>query len=101
VWTRTFDAGIPASWDRITWTATIPAQTHLQVSTRVLDGSSWTSWTQSLPSGAPLTHPDTRILQARARFTSTLSLPNDTAILDEILVSYTPYKAVYLPLVLR
>jgi len=100
-WTRTFDAGVPASWDRITWTATIPAQTSLQVATRVLDGSSWTSWNQSSPSGTPLTHPDARLLQVRARFTSTLSLSNDTAILDEIVVSYTPYDAVYLPLVLR
>ena len=101
-WTRTFDAGILASWDRITWTATIPAQTHLQVSTRALAGLiGRIPWTPSLPSGAALTHPDARLLQVRAAFTSTLSPLTDTAILHEILVSCTPYNAVYLPLVLH
>ncbi len=101
---RTLDAGGLASWGAITWTATISPHTGLQLATRVMTdaGAGWTDWVVHTASGESLSHPDGRQLQYRAIFTSTAPPPaNDTAVLDEVIVSYQPYSQIYLPLVLR
>ena len=93
-----------ASWDAITWTATISPNTGLQLATRVLteSGASWTNWIMHSTSGEALPHPDGRQIQYRAVFTSTAPPPaNDTAVLDEVVISYQPASYVYLPLLIR
>ena len=100
---RTLDVGGMASWDAITWTATISPNTGLQLATRVLTETSagWTNWVMHTSSGEALPHPDGRQIQYRAVFTSTHGFPNQTAVLDEVIISYQPRSYVYLPLLIR
>jgi hypothetical protein len=101
---RTLDVGGMASWGAITWTATISPNTGLQIATRVLTktGANWTNWIRHTTSGASLPHPDGRQLQYRVIFTSTAPPPpNDTAVLEEVIISYQSASSIYLPLVVR
>ncbi len=99
---RTLDPGGLVSWGTITWTATIPPNTGLQVATRVMVGGGWTNWVAHGTSGDSLSHPDGRQLQYRVTFSATAPPPaNDSATLDEVIISYQPHFQIYLPLVLR
>ena len=97
---RTFDAGGPAAWDTITWTATLTPGTGLALATRVMTtaGAGWTDWVTHTASGESLTHPSARFLQYRAVFTS--SAGSDTSVLDAVGITYEQSR-IYLPLVLR
>ncbi len=96
---RTLDAGGPAAWGHITWTATITSDSGLQIATRVMtaSGAAWTDWYTHTISGEALPHPNGRFLQYRATFTSA---GNSTPVLDEVVASYEQHR-VYLPLVAR
>jgi len=96
---RVFDAGGPAAWGNITWTATITSGTGLQIATRVMTtpGAGWTDWYTHTTSGDAIPHPSSRFIQYRAVFTST---GNDTAVLDQVVISYESYR-IYLPIVQR
>ncbi|MCK4315807.1 MAG: exo-alpha-sialidase [Anaerolineae bacterium] len=99
---RDLDAGGPAAWGTITWTATITPNTGLQIATRVMTtaGAGWTDWFTYTASGDAIPHPSGRLIQYRAVFTSTALPGNDTSVLDEVVISYEQYR-VFLPLVLR
>jgi hypothetical protein len=99
---RTFDAGGPAAWGTITWTATITPNTGLQIATRVMTtaGAGWTDWFTHTASGDAIPHPSGRLIRYRAVFTSTALPGNDTSVLDAVVISYEQYR-VFLPLVLR
>jgi hypothetical protein len=99
---RDLDAGGPAAWGTITWTATITPNTGLQIATRVMTtaGAGWTEWFTYTASGDAIPHPSGRFIQYRAVFTSTALPGNDTSVLDEVVISYEQYR-VFLPLVLR
>ncbi len=96
---RTLDAGGPAAWGNITWTATITPGTDLVLATRVMTavGAGWTAWYTHAASGEAIPHPSGRFIQYRARFTSG---GNDTPVLDKVVISYEQYRT-YLPFVLR
>jgi len=98
-YSRIFDAGGPAAWGNITWTASIAPGTGLQLATRVMTsaGAGWTEWVTHATSGAVLTHPSASFIQYRAVFTSTGS---NTRVLDEVVISYEQTR-LYLPLALR
>lgn len=74
---------------------------YTRVMTRA--GAGWTDWVEHSASGEALAHPDGSHIQVRAAFTSTSPPPaNDTAVLDEVVISYnSPYSQIYLPLVVR
>ncbi len=99
---RDLDAGGPAAWGTITWTATITPNTGLQIATRVMTtaGAGWTDWFTYTASGDAIPHPSGRLIQYRAVFTSTALPGNDTSVLDAVVISYEQYR-VFLPLVLR
>jgi len=96
---RHFDAGGPAAWGTITWTATITPGTNLALATRVMTtaGAGWTEWFTYTASGDAIPHPSGRFIQYRAVFTSA---GNDTPVLDAVVISYEQYR-IFLPLVLR
>jgi hypothetical protein len=101
---RTLDPGAQVRWGTISWTATISPNTGLQLATRVMTGTDagWTDWVVHRASGESLPHPDGRQLQYRATFTSSAPpAPNDTAVLEEVVISYQSSARVYLPLVIR
>ncbi len=97
---RTFDAGGPAAWDTITWTATLTPGTGLVLATRVMTtaGAGWTDWVIHAASGEALSHPSGRLLQYRAVFTT--STGSDTPVLNAVGITYEQSR-IYLPLVLR
>ncbi len=97
---RTFDAGGPAAWGTITWTATVSPGTGLWIATRVVTspGAGWTAWHTYTHPGEAIPHPSGQVIQYRVLFTSTDG--SETAVLDKVVVSYEQYR-VYLPLVLR
>ena len=99
---RSLDAGGPAAWGTITWTATITPNTGLQIATRVMTtaGAGWTDWFIHTASGDAIPHPSGRLIQYRAVFTSTALPGNDTSVLDEVVISYEQHR-VFLPLVLK
>lgn len=96
---RTLDAGGPAAWDTITWTATITPDTGLLLSSRVMTtpGAGWTDWVTHTSSVEALSHPSGRFIQYRAIFTSTGSA---TSVLDKVVISYNQYR-VFLPIILK
>jgi len=96
---RHFDAGGPAAWGTITWTATITPGTNLALATRVMTtaGAGWTEWFTYTASGDAIPHPSGRFIQYRAVFTSD---GNDTPVLDAVVISYEQYR-IFLPLVLK
>lgn len=95
---RTFDAGGPAAWDTITWTATLTPDTGLVLATRVMTGMGWTDWVTHAASGEAFLHPSGRFLQYRAVFTT--STGSDTSVLNAVGITYEQSR-IYLPLVLR
>ena len=94
---RTFQAGGPAAWGHITWTATVTPSTGLQIATRVMTspGAGWTVWHTYTASGQAIPHPSAYLLQYRVFFTST---GNATPVLESLVISYEQYR-IYLPLV--
>jgi hypothetical protein len=70
---RVFDAGVPATWDAMTWTAGTPAGTGLALlvrtgDTAVPDGS-WTTFT-SVPASGTVVGGTSRYIQYRADLTT-------------------------------
>lgn len=96
---RTLDAGGPAAWNTITWTATISPDTGLVLASRVMTsaGAGWTEWVTHTSSVEALSHPSGRFFEYRAVFTSTGS---NTSALEEVIVSYSQYD-LFLPVVLK
>jgi hypothetical protein len=97
----TFDAGGLATWGTISWTATTPVGTQLEVATCAPESPSdvCTTWTTHASSGAALTHMPGRYLRFRATFFS--QAPGlTTPVLEAVHVDYRQ-SLIYLPLVTR
>ena len=89
-----------ATWGTLVWTATVPANTALSLSTRVFINAAigWTDWITHTVSPATLTHDAGEVLLVQANFTSD---GFDSAILDAIQVTYESSSYLYLPLLIR
>ncbi|MGE3512661.1 MAG: hypothetical protein AB7N65_27675, partial [Vicinamibacterales bacterium] len=75
----TRDAGMVSSWGSISWRATMPAGSRLDVSTRSgnseTPNDTWSDWTAPYanPTGSPIVSPKARYLQWRAVLSGTAS----------------------------
>jgi hypothetical protein len=88
------DANGQATWDSISWTATIPASTTLTLHTRSgstpVPDATWSGWSAAyLTSGQAIASPSARYIQARAILTTTDSLT--TPVLYDLSVQYRPF----------
>ncbi len=79
------DTGGSGSWQTLVWTASVPADTSLVVTTRTsTDAVTWSAWSAPLPAGGgALTSPEGRYLQYQLAFSTT------SALLSPVLESVT------------
>ena len=85
---RIHDAGAPATWDEMSWTASTPAGTGLALFARTGDtpapDGSWTAFT-AVPSSGSVVGGTSRYIQYRADLTT--SDPNTTAVLEAVSIA--------------
>jgi len=83
---RPLDAGSKVGWGEITWTATQPDCTALDIQTRTSDdGRTWSAW-ESCSNGGEPGSPSGRYLQCRALLQT--SIPSVSPVLHEMVVKY-------------
>jgi WD40 repeat protein len=84
------DARVVATWGTITWRATTPAGTRLEIQTRSgntrTPDDAWSEWSAPYaePSGSPITSPKARYLQWRAVLTG----KGDSPVLTSVTAAY-------------
>lgn len=89
---RVLDAGDTVNWKTVGWTATLPDETTLTISTRSSANTvNWSGWSDvTSTSGASVASPAGRYLQYRAEFAS--ATPGDSPVLSDVVVTYQPTK---------
>jgi hypothetical protein len=95
------DAGGPAAWGTITWTATTPPGSGLNVATCALTqtGTPCSQWRTVGGSGASISAGSSPYLQVRVVLSRTVG-PGSSPVLHDLSVTYEHYR-IYLPLTLR
>jgi hypothetical protein len=82
-----YDANITAIWDAVSWTASVPSGTTLQVEISVSnDNSTWSTWTQ-VTNGSSITNVSGRYIRYRVTMTTTNA--TITPILQDISLIYS------------
>jgi len=78
------DAGSPASWDAVVWSALVPAGTTLAVATRTsADATTWSDWSApTTASGSPITSLPGRYLQYQLSMSS--GSPQQSPVVDSV-----------------
>ena len=89
VWnSKVLDAGLRASFGRLTWRATGPVELSTRTGNTEKPDTTWTSWSQPLTGPGKVSSPAGRYIQVRARFSR-----DPSAVLREILLHFVTDNA--------